>query len=353
MSSPHEEPGHVVLGAELAAARAAEQRHVASGPSPIGAARYGPGAWHLWRWTESTVDDTIAAFVRSFVAATTEQRSTLPACLTMDDLYTILTFAKRRALAAIRSGDGAAVAEAFDAISSIDITRVDWRDVAMGALLAAGAARYTGSSAPAAAAGALARVGRDLAELITDAVEANELDLAAACGLRVVETPDGRVLFGDEGEPCASEHDLVPIVLALAKDLESEGTYAVHDVGVARSLPAVWLAAPAGSPTARALERLTGCAKVNGEPVPGSGFAAFSHLLMTWVAEAPTAEDAALIASAAAEVRHEATVVLGEHADRLVAVLVARSTWAGTPCIEDQQSLERFRPLLSRALRET
>jgi hypothetical protein len=70
--------------------------------------------------------------------------------LTMDDLYTVLRYADRRAFAAIRSGDGHAVGDAFDAVSAIDVERVDWRDVAMTAMLASYAASCAGVSARAA-----------------------------------------------------------------------------------------------------------------------------------------------------------------------------------------------------------
>ena len=124
----------LVLGREMAEARAAERQHVPPGSSPLAGVDYPEGAADLWRWVDCPQDAVMSAFVDRYAAADAPARAVLRASLTMDDLYTVLLFANRRAFAAIRTGDTGAAVEAVDAISTIDIERVDWRDVSMAAL---------------------------------------------------------------------------------------------------------------------------------------------------------------------------------------------------------------------------
>jgi hypothetical protein len=114
MTSTDDEPGVVVLGTELAAARAAQERHVPPGPSPLGGVAYERAAHLLWRWVDSAADATVAAFVHRFVAAAPDEQAVLRARLTMDDFYALMCFARRRAFAAIRTGDGALLTDTFD-----------------------------------------------------------------------------------------------------------------------------------------------------------------------------------------------------------------------------------------------
>src|SRR5215470_11154775 len=95
----------VVLGGEMTAAMAAEQRHVPAGPSPIAGIDYPDGSGDLWRWVERPQDEAVSAFIRSYTAAGEPSQAVMRASLTMHDLYTVLRFAQRRAFAAMRTGD--------------------------------------------------------------------------------------------------------------------------------------------------------------------------------------------------------------------------------------------------------
>lgn len=95
----------VVLGSQMAAAVAAEQRHLRPGPSPIAHVAYPAGSADMWRWVDRPEDEAMSACIRSYAAADEPDRATIRASLTMDDLHTVLLFARRRAFAAIRTSD--------------------------------------------------------------------------------------------------------------------------------------------------------------------------------------------------------------------------------------------------------
>src|SRR5215472_8431083 len=83
----------VVLGAELAKARAAEARHreVAPGTSPLAAVEYDAswGEVSLFRFVESPRDETIRRFVDRCRGLGPNKRAEVRSSLTMDDFYTL------------------------------------------------------------------------------------------------------------------------------------------------------------------------------------------------------------------------------------------------------------------------
>jgi hypothetical protein len=216
-----------VLGREMAEARAVERQHVPPSSSPLAGVNYMEGAADLWRWVECPQDAVLSAFVDSYAAADAPARAVLRASMTMDDLYTVLLFAKRRAFAAIRTGDTGAAVDAMDAISTIDIDRVDWRDVSMAAMLAAYAAARSGMTVVTAAAGAIRRSTRPVAEILSDVAGHGEIDLPEACGYREIATAGGPILVEDGYAPYQPDRDLIDVALSVASAIEVDGTYQV------------------------------------------------------------------------------------------------------------------------------
>jgi hypothetical protein len=338
----------VVLGAELAAARAAQRRHVPAGPSPLAGVAYPPGSGELWRWVERDEDATVAEFLRSYAAAGGPARVAARSSLDMDDLYTLLLFARRRALAALRTGDAGAVGDAFDALSAIDVERVDWRDAAVVAVLATFAAQHVGDPSELAGA-AVSRAADDMAEMLAEIAGSAPVELAEDAGYRLVDTGSGPVLLEDDLEDYEPGRDLIPLALELARRVEAEGSYEVDSVEVATEVAGIWVGADADDAVAQALVGVSGCVSLHAHP--GAGDRALRHFLLGYLAEAATAQDAATIAAGTARGGRAGAEVTGVAVDRWFAVLVAACTVAGEPSVEDAASLARFLPLLEATLR--
>ncbi|GAA4697295.1 hypothetical protein [Phytohabitans rumicis] len=332
----------VVLGGEMAAAAAAERRHTPTGPSPIAGIRYPVGSGDLWRWVDRPEDAAVSAFVGEYTGSDVQGQAALRANLSMGDLYTVLLFARRRAFWAIRTADPGAVVDAFDALSAVDIERVDWRDVSVAAMFAAYAAAGSGVTALAAAA-AVSRAEPQVAEVIAAAVDEDEIDLADSCGYRVVATADGAALFEDDGESYEPDRDLVPIALGVAAAVEQDGRYRVEGVGIGQELPPIWVGADVDRRVAAAVEGMTGCMTVTAAPVGGQVRSPGRHFLNVYLAEAATAEQAVIVARGADSIEGTRSVVSGIAARRLCAVVVAASTSADQPPIETAASLDRLR----------
>ena len=325
----------VFLGMELAVARAAQQLHrvSASGPSPLRDVSYPGAAAVLWRWVHATQDAAVWTFVRAYTGPVDHAR--VRSSLTMDDFYTLMTFARRCVLAALRNEDPGAAEAAFDALSAIDVERVDWRDVMVAASLASYAARRVGLGADEVLAGAVRRAEPQVAEILERAVT-QDVDLAGDWGYREVRTADGPVLIESDGELAAEE--LLPVLLAAAEAVEDDGMYEVTNAGVADELPAAWLDDTPEIAGARA--RLRGCVEVHAEPPQ----VRFRDFLLVFLAEAERERDAEVIAEAAVQAVGPGTARLGIAVGRRCAVVIASSGVAGEPCVESPATLARFDP---------
>jgi hypothetical protein len=288
----------VMLGTEMAAAIAAERAHVAPGQSPIAGVQYPDGAGGMWRWVECPQDAGMAAFVDGYAAADDQGRAVARASLTMDDLYTVLLFARRRSFAAIRTGDPHAAVAAFDALSVIDIRRVDWRDVVAGAMLAGYAAAHAGARVTAAAAAAIGRADSGTAEVLARASN-DDVDLGQSCGYRIVPTATGRVLFEDGFRSYEPDRDLASIALSVAAAIEADGGYRIDALSIGTDLPPIWVGANSDGRVADALAGLTGCASIGGYPIAAPGRSPRAHFLTVYLAEAATADQAAIVAGGA------------------------------------------------------
>lgn len=343
----------VVLGQELADAREADARHAgraAAGPSPMAELRYSPSAARLWRWEESPVDSAIAALAADFAALPLPARRQLRARLTMDDFYELLTFARRSALAALRRADASPLAQAFTALAMIEPARIDWRDLSGAAGLVSAAGQIVGAPVAAWIDRAAALAEPDCAKVLREDRDAAP-DLAAHCGLRMIATPEGIALFDTGFRPYAPRADLAGVAFAFAGALEAQG-YTVETITLAEALPPVWLGAQErGLPLARMAERLTGVVSLGAVPLSDpEPWASGPHLLV-FLAEARSEAEAEAIAHAAQKRGDPDCSQIGIAAGKLCAIVIQRSSLAGTTPTESPEDLERLRPLLEGQMR--
>jgi hypothetical protein len=135
--------------------------------------------------------------------------------LTTDDLYALLAFAGRAAVAAMRAGDAAAVADGLTAVAMIDDERVDPGDLAPVLGLLRHAAMF---------------VGADAGALFAEAARQATRSVARAF----------------QREPMAASRELLRAALEIDAVLERDG-YRVEEAKLAASLPEAWLDARAAS----------------------------------------------------------------------------------------------------------
>ncbi len=210
--------------------------------------------------------------------------------------YTLLTFARRRALSTLRANNPAMVAAGIDAVSMIDAERIDWRDAVIATALLA----YAGG-----------RIGLDVSAALTAAASASEPGIGEILlrfahepvhslddwGYRELSTGSGIVFASDGGEPFAPSVDLVSVAMAIAGLFDGD-VWRVSDVETAAKLPAVWLRAGNEAAVESALGSIVACVTVNGELAATALPKAANQQLTVWLVECSDARAAGIISGA-------------------------------------------------------
>lgn len=327
-----------------------EQHRTATGAvtSPLAEVAYDPsdGALDLHRFVESPTDDAVSEFAASYEKLGYEKARDVRAALTMDDLYTLLAFARRSALASLQSRDSPSLHNGLVALTAVDAERVDWRDVSVAAELLAWAFAQAGADHATEFQRVLQRCEPRVAETVGGIASRPASELEPGMW-RAVETAAGPILVQDDFERFEPTVDLVGIALGVRDVLEAD-VYRVSDLTVATELPQVWLTPTDGAALERALAAIRACVSVRAQPAPATTSTATDQQLLVFLAEVGSEEDARLIAAAAVPAKsHQA---LGLAKDRLCCVVVANAFVVGVPSFEGEGALERFHETLQHIL---
>jgi hypothetical protein len=339
------------IGTQMAQANAAQQRHAevqGSFPSPMANLRYSNLEGRAWRWAKSPTDGAIEAIVADFAGLDPAQRSALRDSLTMDDFYTLLTFARSCALSTLRSGEPAKIEPAFMAIAMIERERIDWRDLLVANRLLRYAGQRQGVSVKNFVGRAIKLAEPQTAEALRQD-SSGQIDLAESCGYREVSTSEGVALFRTGYEPYSPKADLTGIAFDIAVALEGNG-YKVEDIMTATDLPLTWLGSRDGSAIAEVVRRFSGCILINGVPGADPEPVSSGQSLLVFLAEAASEADAKAVAAAAENSTDSLRTQIGVASGRLCAVIIQHSWMANTPPVENKHALERLRGLVERLL---
>ena len=243
----------VVLGQEMAAARAAEEKHIPSGPSPLASHRYAPEHHDLVDFVDSPLDGLIRSLAAGYRLASGSERQLIRDSLTQRDLYAIFAFARRAALTSIRSSNSDAVRSAVVALAAVDVDRTDWRDLAW-------AVDITIAT--------LIDLGESPDDALSEAARLSNSNLAGRLNTRT-SLADALYLKYESGSEIglirrgindyAPSTDLVAGGLALTRMFRAHGL--MPDLEVSTSFPHVWFGAkpkrrsqvPTGALTVRCL----------------------------------------------------------------------------------------------------
>ncbi len=268
----------------------------------------------LWRWRDAAEDDAVAALLARCADADPAGSRALRDTLTVEDFFSLVTFAQRCVLAALRTRDAGWVSRGWAALAMIDLNRcADRRDVWMAARLVRYATNRLGLDPGPVSRRAFERADPDTAALLAEVVADDEPDLTEDCGMREVRTDTGPILVYDDDETYQPDTDLVEIALRLTALLSEHG-YTEAGVTVAAAIGQHWLARTMSG----TVPALTGCVAVHADPPDDR-----SNALLIFVGEAATPDDATLIASAIQATPVANSPVLGRSVGRLCAVMVA------------------------------
>jgi hypothetical protein len=336
----------------MRAARAAEARHRAEphGPSPLAGVAYQPraGELSLLHFADTPKDALIDEFVDRFAASSGEDRAQQRSSLTMDDFYTVLNYARRAVVRALRSNDGEVARRGVVALAVIDQNRIDWRDLAWQAgLLSYAIHRISGNVTEAFETAASLADGETATFL--SSLAHRPVDSLGEWRFTEIQTAAGIGLIEDEGEPYRPRSDLVGLAETIRACMEG-GTWQLSEPAIGSDLPTVWLSAGTPADLEPAVQSIMGCVTLRGTLASQKSPGARAQHMLVFLAETEDPHAARVIAAAAGPGTGSSFAALGVAARTLCAVVIARSFVQGTASFETQASLERFRPVLVDAL---
>lgn len=343
----------IVLGQELADARAKDAEWKQSGgggPSALPEESYDfwKGELNLINPAPTELDAKVRQACHSYAASIAEERIKIRKSISIDQFYTLIAFAKRSAVLAMRDRNPATVTDGLVAIAMIEIERVDYRDILMSLGILHHAAGRSGGDAVKMFTDAAALAEPKLAEYLLEFTNRAPEDqgLRDAWGYDEVETEYGIGLIGWGFEDFHPNADLSTAIIEVASVVASD--YESGGIEVATELPDVWLGKDPA--VEKILSRYRGCASFSGSLRPNLHKQHQSQQFTVFLVDANSADDAQRLFDIAAANQPKSHNQLALVRSNLFCLVVARSFVQGTANFETSESLQRFQEDLAAVL---
>lgn len=350
-----------VIGEQLAQARRIEEARLKDpnvGPSPL------PAELHYDRWlgeldlsnpVKQPLDDELSNLCRRFAAGNPHVRAQLRRAASMDDFYTLLSFARRSAVFAMRDRQAEHIIDGLAAIATIEPNRIDFRDALLALSLLHHAGRKIAANPTDLFGKAASLAEPRMSELILGFLMRSEdgRDIQKSWGYTEVETNAGPGFIGWGLESYQPTYPLDQIGLALA-ELMKRDKYQPTSVTLASALPAVWLASVDDRLLKDALASVRAAVTISGNLRPQAGPDHRHNILIFFLVELGDETNAGSLLQLARNKRTQVTdfVLIGASVERLFCLAVARSFVADEPSFETPTSIQRFSAGISEVLHQ-
>jgi hypothetical protein len=339
------------IGQQMAAARAAEAARVAGGPareSPLPAILYArtADAQSLVHVDENEIDRRLRSIATDFASATADERARITASIDLDGLYALMQFASRSAVFALRQRDIQSCIDGLRAVAMIDLARIDARDLGSPLAMLDQAAFRLGATRDVLFGEPERLASSDVSKAIKNYRRANSPEHSL---WQFVETPAGAGFVFRESRNYHPKADLLAIAMAISTRLKA-GRYLPDDPTIGSGLPAVWFAPEERRRWRVDVEDAGADVSFHARLRPGTDIDPSDQLLMVFLAEMPTAERAAALASAARGPMNDGGAALAISEGNLVLLVVGESIRQGVRSFETPASvrdlIESLRPVL-------
>ena len=309
---------------------------------PAGSYDAWAGELRLYDPVEVPLDAELRRFVRAARGLSPAGRRETGASLRTDESYTLLAFARRSSVFAMRRRDPDVLVDGMVACMVLDPARTDERDTLVALAMLHHAAGRMGQGKADLMQGVAEPASEEVASLVKGYLQkpAPERDLRDAWGHVEVEAPGGIGLLQWGFGPWLPVLDVTGAAVRIAAAI-SETEYLADDPMLAVEMPRIWLSDADDPSLGSILGSVRAAAVIHGRLRPEASDAFASQQLSTWIVE--TADEGAadrLLAMA----RHGRTgaALLGVAAGRLFTLVAARSFVQGVESFETTASLERF-----------
>jgi len=331
----------LVLGQQMADANAAEAARLASGdtgPSPMPGGDYDKeaGDFDLAAIVEKPLDKDLQAVVRAFETWPPEKRAEGRRHISMDDQYTLIHFARRSSVFALREKSVERCREGLLALAMIDERRIDPRDASWAAGLLAHAIRSVRADRERLAVRVAPLATSGMAQILKQVDSGSNL---SDWGYEQIETKSGGIgLVRTDGERFEPTIDMTGLALRLAAAVQRSRYTAEPQIAV--EVPAVWFEKSHRSDAEELLKTARGAISVTGKLRRAAMADPSTQQFTEWVVEMPDAEDAAtLVRYVGVDGRRDSRFAAGVASGRLFSLLVAGSFVDGVAPFESAESL--------------
>jgi hypothetical protein len=362
MCADKPDPRSAALGVPYAAALKAEGARIAEGSSQ--SSSIGPdmrydlyaGEMELIDPHRLPVDNWLTEICHRFAESDGTTRAITRTSLSMDDFYTLFTFAQRSAVFALRDNQSSHIVDGLSAIAVIELKRVDFRDALVSLALLYNAAIRIGDNADTLVRGAVALAESNMSALMEGFINRspNEKDLHQ-WGHMVVETENGPGLVKRRTAPYTPTCPMDRIAFELAQLINADKYHAAMELQT--EIPRVWLSGVDDKMLAQALQSVVAGAQVTGylrpemlPPNRGPIVRSMLHLFLVELADQSKAEslDALALAKSA---RKNTFSMLVIRDGKLLCVVISSNPAYGEKPFETVASLARFGPGIRGILR--
>jgi hypothetical protein len=327
----------VVLGSEIAAAKKCEDARIASGvidESPLPVTRYDQerGDYDLVAVCPVKLDLDLRDLTDDFVGWDADRRSKVIQIIPSDDLYTLIHFVKRASVLALNQDTLEWCRAGLVALSMIDETRVDWRDVKW----SAGLLEHTLVTVSGVADSIRKEIGTLSKSSVVFLSQLPKESMLREWGYSEIKQGDAVGLIQTSYSNYKPTLDLTNIALRISEQL-SEGRYR-GEVEIATDLSEIWFDRDRRDDVRARLTACRGAAKIQG--TLRDGYGAHNQLFIEWVIEMPSSSDCEFLMDAVGS----GTPLGGRYAagiseGKLFAILVAGSAQEGVEPFESPSSL--------------
>jgi hypothetical protein len=295
------------------------------------------------------LDNKLTEVCHRFAGSDAATRATMRTSATMDSFYTLLAFAKRSAVFALRDNQSSRINDGLTAIAVIELKRIDFRDVLVRLALLYNAAIKIGGNPDTLVRSAIALAEPNMSELMEGFINRspNDKDLRN-WGYVVVETENGPGLVSSRYKPYAPTCQMDRIAFKLAQLIEADKYRA--EVELQSDLPRVWLSGVDDRMLARSLQLVVAGATVTGylrpetlPHTPGDLVRQLLTLFLLELADQSTTESLEALARAKSTRKNDFSM-LAIRNDRLFCLVISRSVGLGKSPFETAASLGRFVP---------
>jgi hypothetical protein len=347
-SEPDSDDEPFVLGQQLADAHEAERTWRESrggGNSPLPDTEYDfwRGDLSLIRPSANRLDDDIRRVCNQYALSGADQRSKIRHSISMEQFYTLITFAKRSAVFGLREANADFVADGLTAIAMIEQERVDFRDVLMCLALLYHAANNAGGNAD--------KMFRSAAEIAEPEVAGFSVDftkqtpeyrdLRESWGYDEVQTNDGVGFIGWGFADYNPSIDLKSTIIDIS-ELVASDSYQPSQIEVAAELPDVWLGGQDSPARKHAFSGIRAGATVSASLHPGKHADHDSQQFTVFLVETANESHAQSLYEIAEANKSATHCKLALVRSQLFCLVVARSFVDGVDAYETNESLRRF-----------